>query len=167
MSDILGSSPDPNMPLLGDFSFINTAETLASDLIQSVVSNLWIALDFEFIMDLNPIFDEFAASRIPNSFIRINHFDMWGEVGVNDWNTQIDFSGVKFTVSEAMALVNVSAALSSSSPIIIDSPSDFEALVNPPTENSDKIVFDAGLQIDFPVFLTFEGVGVGSRIGYM
>ena len=52
------------------------------------------------------------------------------------------------------------------SPIRITNPSDLVALVNPPTQDSDRIVFEASLDVVFPVFLIYQGVGIGSKIEY-
>ena len=156
---------DPN----SGFSFVDTAEELANDLIQSLVVDLRVDLDFALGLDLNPTFDKYATSkidRLPNLFIQINHFDMRGAIGVNDWTSTIDFSGLEFTVSEAKALLNISSTLSSS-PIRINSPPEFTALVYPPTEDSEQIIFEAGLDVVFPVFLLFNGIGFGAAIEYL
>ena len=154
------------MPNHGGFSFAAAANELASNIIQSLVIDVNVELDFAFGFDLTPTFDEYASSRVPNLFIQINHFDMWGALGVLDWTSDIDLSGVDFIVSEARALLNVSSTLSSH-PIRINSPSELTALVNPPAEDSERIIFSASLEVNFPVFLIYGGVGFGARIEYL
>lgn len=164
----LGSLTDifPDMPDLGGFSFVDTAEDLANDLIRSLVIDVAVDLDFLFVVDLNPTFDPYAISRIPNFHIQINHFDMQGAFGVNDWTTALGWSGVELAVSQAKAMVGINSTLSSF-PIIINSSSELLNLVNPPSEDSDRILFDANLEVDFPLFFTYQGIGAGSRIEYM
>jgi hypothetical protein len=167
MSDTLGSSTD--MPDKGGFSFVDAAEDLANDLIQSLVIDVSVALDFQFGLDLNPLFNSSATSwwdRIPDVFIQINQFDLIGSIGVNEWTSAFDFSGLEFSISQAKAMLNVSSTLSTS-PIKISQPSQLIDLVKPPTEESDKIIFQASLDVEFPVFLMYEGVGVGARIGFL
>ena len=156
------------MPNQGGFSFKDTAEELANDLVKSLVVDVNVEFDFAFVLDLNPMFDEYATSkmdRLPGRSIQINHFKMWGALGVNEWTSSIDFSGLQFVISEAMALVNISSTLSSS-PIRLNSPSELTALVNPPTEESDRILFEASLDVVFPVFLMYDGIGYGTVIEY-
>lgn len=81
MTETLGGSED--MPNHGGFSFADTAEELANDLIQSLVVDVVFDLDFAFGLDLNPTFDKYAKSRIPNLFIKINHFDMKGKFAIH------------------------------------------------------------------------------------
>lgn len=167
MSDTLGSSTD--MPDKGGFSFVDTAEDLANDLIQSLVIDVSVALDFQFGLDLNPLFNSSATSwwdRIPDPFIQINQFNIMGSIGVNEWTSDFDWFGLEFSISQAKAMLDVSSTLSSF-PIRITSPSQLIDLVKPPTEESDKIIFQAGLDVEFPVFLMHGGVGVGARIGFL
>ena len=80
MSENLGTSPD--MPSKGDFSFANSAAELTSNLIDSLVIDLAVDLDFEFGLDLAPIFNADANSildRIPDPFIQVNQFSLDGE----------------------------------------------------------------------------------------
>ena len=157
------------MPSQGGFSFKDTAEELANDLVQSLVIDVNVDLEFEFGLDLNPMFNSSAISwidRIPNPFIQLNQFDITGAIGVNEWTSNFDFSGLEFAITQAKAMLNTSVTLSSS-PIRIASPSDFTALVKPPSEDSDKILFEASLEVAFPVFLIYEGVGFGAVIEYL
>jgi hypothetical protein len=167
MSDTLGNSSD--MPDKGGFSFADTAEELANDLIQSLVIDVSVALDFQFGLDLNPLFNSSATSlwdRIPDPFIQIRQFDLMGSVGVNEWTSTFDFSGLEFSISQAKAMLDISSTLSTST-IRITSPSQLIDLLKPPTEESDKIIFQASLDVEFPVFLMYEGVGVGARISFL
>ena len=167
MTETLGSSTD--MPDQGGFSFVDTAEELANDLIQSLVVDVQVDLDFVFGLDLNPIFNSSAIGildRIPHPFIQINQFDISGVIGVNDWTSNFDFSGLDFAIAGAKALLTISSTLSAS-PIIIDSPSKLIELVKPSTEDSKRILFGASLDINFPVFLLFEGIGFGAAIEYL
>ena len=164
-------SENLNSVELGDsgFSFANNAIELADDLIESLVIDVAIDLDFMFGLDLNPLFNSSATNiwdRVPDLFIQINHFDITGVLGVNDWTSSLDFSGLEFTITEARALVNVSSTLSSQ-PIRINSLSELTALLNPPAEDSERIIFSASLEVNFPVFLIYGGVGVGARIEYL
>ena len=156
------------MPSQGGFSFKDTAEELANNLVDSLVTDVNVELDFAFVLDLNPMFDEYTTSkmdRIPNRSIQINHFKTWGTLGLNEWTSSIDFSGLEFVISEAVALLDLSSTLSSS-PIRLNSPSELIALVTPPSEDSDRIVFEASLDIVFPVFLMYDGIGYGTVIEY-
>ena len=104
MTETLGSSTD--MPDQGGFSFVDTAEELANDLIQSLVVDVQVDLDFVFGLDLNPIFNSSAIGildRIPHPFIQINQFDISGVIGVNDWTSNFDFSGLDFAIAGAKA----------------------------------------------------------------
>ena len=152
------------------FSFADNAIELANDLINSLVIDVAIDLDFVFGLNLNPIFNSSSTSildRVPDFFIQINHFDITGILGVNDWTSSIDFSGLEFTISEAKALLNVSSTLSSH-PMRINSPSELTTLVNSPTsEDRERIIFSASLDVSFPVFLIHEGIGFGIRIEYL
>lgn len=163
LSDNLGTSPD--MPVHGGFSFADTAAELANDLIESLVVDVAVELDLQFGLDLNPMFNQYAIS-FPDPFIQINHFDLNGVLGINEWTSTIDFSGLEFSITGAKALLSVSSTISSS-PIRLITASDFVALVNPPTENAPHIIFEIGVDVVFPVFLVYEGIGVGSRIEYM
>jgi hypothetical protein len=89
-----------------------------------------------------------------------------GSIGVNEWTSDFDWFGLEFSISQAKAMLDVSSTLSSF-PIRITSPSQLIDLVKPPTEESDKIIFQAGLDVEFPVFLMHGGVGVGARIGFL
>ena len=167
MAETLGSSED--MPSEGGFSFVDTAEELASDLIESLVIDLAVDLDFTFGLDLNPMFNSSASGildRLPDPFIQIKKIDIEGVIGVNDWTSTFDFSGLDFAITEAKALLSVSSTLSTS-PIRISSPSELVALVKPPTNESDRIVFQAGLDVVFPVFLVYGGIGFGAAIEYL
>lgn len=165
MSETLG---DPSLDLgSSDFSFADTAADLANDLIESLVIDVAVGLDFAFGLDLNPMFNSSAVAlsdRIPNPFIKINQFDIAGAIGVNEWTTNILFGDIEFAVASAQALVEVSASLSST-PIDITSPSELIELVNPQA-TGDRIVFSATFDVRFPVFLVHEGVGFGASIEY-
>lgn len=167
MSETLGG--DPNMALgSSGFSFADTAADLANDLIESLVIDVAVDLDFAFGLDLNPMFNSSATSivdRIPNPFIRINQFDLAGVIGVNEWTTSIPFETIEFAVTEAKALLEVSASLSSS-PIDIATPSALVDLMNPQA-TGDRIAFGASLAIEFPVFLMFNNIGFGASITYL
>ena len=167
MSETLGSSPD--MPNQGGFSFVNSAEELANDLIQSLVIDVNVELDFAFGLDLNPLFDSNVANiwgRIPDPFIRMNQFDMHGAIGIRDWTANLNLGDVDFIVIDAKAMLNVSSTLSSS-PLRITDPTEFIEVVIPPTDDSDRIIFKASLELDFPVLLIYDGIGASSRIGYL
>lgn len=167
MRDNFGSSSE--MPNKGGFSFVGTAEELANDLVQSLAIDVAVGLDFTFGLDLNPMFNSSATSfldRIPDPFIQINQFDIQGSVGVNEWTSEFDWNGLEFAISQARAMLDISSTLTTS-PIRITSPAQLVALVNPPNEGSDRILFNASLDIDFPVFLMYEGIGLGARIQYL
>ena len=153
-----------NMPSKGDFSFAESAAELANDLIEFLVIDVAADLDFEFGLEISPLFD--TSIGLPDPFIQINHFNLDGFLGINDWTSTIQLGDVEFSVTGAKALLNVSSYISPS-PIRISSPSEFVALVNPATQDSDQIIFQAGLDVVFPVFLIYQGVGIGSRIEYM
>lgn len=154
------------MPDHGGFSFSDFAATLANDIIESLIIDVNVELDFAFGLDLNPMFKEHSKSRIPGRFIQLNHFDMWGGLGVNEWTSNIDLLGLDFKVAEAKAMLNISSTLSSH-PLRITSVSQLGDLVRPPNEESDRIIFQAGLDVSFPIFLTYGGIGVGTRIDYL
>lgn len=169
MSETLGGLSNNELGGSG-FSFADHAANLTNDLIQSLVIDASVDLDFAFGLDLNPMFDSTATSiveRLPNPFIQINQFDISASIGVNEWSTSIPFNGVKFAVTEAKALLNVSAALSSS-PITITAPSELLNLVNQ-SSTGDRIVFAGSLDVVFPVFLLFGQVqvGFGATIKYL
>lgn len=84
---------------------------------------------------------------------------------MNDWTTTIQLGDVNFSVVGAKALLNISSSILPS-PIRISNPSDLVTLVNPTTEDSNQIVFEASIDVVFPVFLIYQGVGIGSRIEY-
>ena len=110
---------------------------------------------------------KFGFSTFTNPFIQINQFDFNGLLGINEWTSTIDFTeDIQFAVAEAVALVNISASTSPSS-IRITSPSELASLVNPLTDNNDQIVFEASLEVVFPVFLIYDGIGLGVRVEYM
>ena len=165
LRDNLGSRSD--MPGHDEgFSFKDTAAQLANDLIESLVIDVSVQLDIAFGLDLNPMFNEYAFG-FPSPFIQINHFDLNGLLGINEWTSTIDFTeDLQFAVAEAVALVNISASTSPSS-IRITSPSELASLVNPLTDNNDQIVFEASLEVVFPVFLIYDGIGLGVRVEYM
>ena len=163
MSETLGTSD--NMPDHGGFSFTDTASELANDLIESLVVDVAVELDLQFGLDLNPLFSEYSIG-LPVPFIQINHFDLNGALGINDWTTSIEFEGLEFSIAGAKALLSIYSTISPS-PIRLSSASDFAGLVSPATEDSDQIIFHLGLDVVFPVFLIYEGIGVGSRIEYM
>ena len=165
MNDTLGSSPD--MPNQGDFSFAHAAEDLANDIMRSLLIDVVVDLDFAFGLDITPMFNSSAAlmDRIPDPFIRINQFEISGAIGANEWTSSFLFSDVEFAVAEAKALLSISSTLSSS-PIQITSPGELTALVNPPN-GSNGIIFEASLDVAFPVFLIYEGVGFGAKIQYL
>ena len=160
MTETLGSSPD--MPSQGGFSFVDTAEDLANDIIQSLLIDVAVDLDFAFGLNLDPMFD---LSSSPDPFIQISQFDVSGVIGVNEWTSSLIFSDVEFAVAQAKALINITSALSSS-PIRISSPTELTALVNPPADGSDGISFQTSLDVVFPVFLIVHGVGFGGKILY-
>lgn len=162
MSKKLGTNN--NMPSKGNFSFAESAAELADDLIESLVIDVAVDLDFEFGLEISPMFD--TSMGLPDPFIQINDFNLDGALGINDWTSTIQLGDVGFSVAGAKALLNVSSTISPSS-IRISSPSDFVALVNPPTQDSDQIIFQASLDVVFPIFLIYQGVGVGSKIEYM
>ena len=87
-------------------------------------------------------------------------------MGVNEWTSEFDWNGLEFAISQARAMLDISSTLTTS-PIRITSPAQLVALVNPPNEGSDRILFNASLDIDFPVFLMYEGIGLGARIQYL
>lgn len=164
-SNTLGGSSD--MPNHGGFSFSDFAGELATDLIESLVVDVNVELDFAFGLDLNPTFDKNARSRYPDLFIRINHFDTWGAVGVLDWTSNLVLPlGLDLFVSEARAMLNISSTLSTY-PIRMASPSQLATLVNPLNEDSERIIFNADLDVVLPIFLTYEGIGLGTRIEYL
>lgn len=167
MRDNFGS--DDAMPDKGGFSFVNTAEELANDLVDSLVIDVAVDLDFTFGLDLNPLFDSSVTSfldRLPDPFIEINQFDIDGIVGVNEWSSEFNFDGLEFAMCQAKAMLNISSTLAVY-PTRITSPSQLVELVKPPVNDSAGIVFDASLDIVFPVFLMYEGVGLGARIEYL
>ena len=47
------------------------------------------------------------------------------------------------------------------------SPSQLATLVNPLNEDSERIIFNADLDVVLPIFLTYEGIGLGTRIEYL
>lgn len=164
MNGTLGST---NMGDSG-FSFAEAAANLADDLVESLVIDVSVHLDFAFGLDLNPMFNSNATSlwdRLPHPFIDINQFDISGVIGVNEWSTSIPFGEVNFAVTEAKALLDISTALSSS-PIRINSPNELVSFAKPINPTGDRIVFEASLDVEFPVFLTYGGFGAGSRIKY-
>ena len=162
MSETLG--PSPEMPDHGGFSFVDTASQLANDLIESLVVDVAVVLDLMFGLDLNPLFNEYSRG-LPDPFIQINHFDLNGAVGINDWETTIEFGGVEFSITGAKALLSIHSS-TRPSPIRLSSASDFVGLINPATEDSDQIIFHLGLDVVFPVFLIYQGIGVGSTIEF-
>ena len=161
MSETLGTSP--NMPDHGGFSFIDTASQLANDLIESLVVDVAVELDLQFGLDLNPLFNEFSTG-LPVPFIQINHFDLNGALGINDWTTTIEFGGLEFSIAGAKALLSIYSTISPS-PIRLSSASDFAGLISP--DSDQQIIFHLGLDVVFPIFLVYEGFGVGSRIEYL
>lgn len=153
------------MPDHGGFSFTDFAEELTNNIIQSLIVDMNVELDFAFGLDLGPTLKEYSTNRVPNRFIQVNHFEMWGGVGVNDWTSDLDLLGLDFKVAEAVAMLNISSTLSSS-PLRLTTASQLADLVLPPNEESDRIIFQASLFADIPIFLTSGGIGVGSRIQY-
>ena len=161
MSETLG--PSEKMPDHGGFSFTDTAPQLANDLIESLVVDVAVVLDLRFGLDLNPMFNEYSKG-FPDPFIIINHFDLNGALGINDWTTTIEFGGLEFSIAGAKALLSIHSTISPS-PLRLSTASDFAGLFSP---DSDKqIIFHLGLDVVFPVFLVYEGFGVGSRIEYL
>jgi hypothetical protein len=167
MNETLGGIEDSQLGNFG-FSFTNTANSLAEDLINSLVVGVKVDLDFAFGLDLNPMFNSSAKTiteRIPDPFIRINQFDISGIVGINEWSTNLRLSDGEFNfqVAEAKALINISSSLTKP-PLLINSPSDVTGLFN----KTDVVTFSSSLDVEFPVFLIFgdPGVGFGARIEY-
>ena len=160
MNETLGSSSE--MPNQGGFSFVDTAVQLANDLVQSLVIDIAVDLDFSFGLDLNPVFNSTLEliDRLPDPFIQINQFEIQGMLGVNEWSSSFDFSGLDFLVTEAKALLNISSSLSSP-PLKVNNITGLTALVN------DGIDFQASLDVAFPVFLVADSVGFGGRIEYL
>lgn len=166
MSEALGSDLD-----LGGsgFSFATNAQQLVDDLIESLIIDVKVDIDFAFGLDITPMFDSSATAlsdRIPNPFVQINQFQIDGLVGVNEWSSNIQFSDLEFAVTEAKALLSISSSLSST-PTIINNPSQFMQLINPTTTSGDRITFGAGLDVSLPVFLIFGDFGFGAEIEYM
>ena len=154
------------MPNHGGFSFQDTAAQLANDLVLCLSIDVAVDLDFSFCLVLCPLLHH-STVGFPNPFIQINQFDFNGLLGINEWTSTIDFTeDLQFAVAEAVALVNISASTSPSS-IRITSPSELASLVNPLTDNNDQIVFEASLEVVFPVFLIYDGIGLGVRVEYM
>lgn len=143
------------------FSFVESAETLANDLINSLVIDVAVNLDFAFGLDLNNLFETGVpmANRLPVPFIEINAFDVSGLVGVNEWSTNsLDIGDFSFSITEAKALVEVSSTIPTP-PLVINGPSMLEDL--------SGINFGAGLEVVFPVFIIFADIGFGARIEYL
>ena len=160
---------------LGDFSFADNAIALANDLIDSLVIDVAVDLDFAFGLDLNPMFNSPSVpspsatsilDRIPDPFIQLNQFDISGLIGVNEWSSNLDFNGFQFAITMAKALLSINATLSTSSePIVINTPSELAGLVQPASGN-DGIVLEASLEVVFPVFLIIDNVGLGAKIEF-
>jgi hypothetical protein len=142
------------------FSFKDNAEALANDLINSLVIDVEVNLDFAFGLDLSNLFDTIIpmVKRVPESFIEINMFDISGLLGVNEWSTSsLDIGDFSLSITEAKALVEISSKIPSP-PLVIHSPTMITDI--------SAIVFSARLDVVLPVFIVFGEVGAGARIEY-
>ena len=128
---------------------------------------------------------------LPDPFVKINTFELKGSFGVNEWvsstlfilyfctkkllfshtllppksyNAELPGSlqAFKFGISEAKALVTISAMIPSS-PVVIESPADFLSFIHP---DNGTIEITASLDVSLPVFVTTNGLGYGALIKY-
>jgi hypothetical protein len=159
MSDTIGSNGGEE---LGGFSFGTYATQLAEDLTASIVIDVAVSIDIAFGLDLSNLFNSSlpALERIPSPFMLINEFNINGLLGINEWSSKLEFGEFDFMITEAKALVSVSADVTSP-PIAIQSPSDFLSLFS-----SSAIGFSASLDVSFPVFVIVGDFGFGARIDY-
>jgi hypothetical protein len=159
MNDTIGSNGGEE---LGGFSFGTYATQLAEDLTTSIVIDVAVSIDIAFGLDLSNLFNSSlsALERIPSPFMLINEFNINGLLGINEWSSKLEFGEFDFMITEAKALVAVSANVASS-PIPIQSPSDFLSLFS-----SSAIEFSASLDVSFPVFVIVGDFGFGARIDY-
>jgi hypothetical protein len=159
MSDTIGSNGGEE---LGGFSFGTYASQLAEELTESIVIDVAVSIDIAFGLDLSDLFNSSlpALERIPSPFMLINEFNINGLVGINEWSSKLSFGEFDFMITEAKALVAVSANVTSP-PIAIENPSDFLSLFN-----SSAIDFSASLDVSFPVFVIVGDFGFGARIDY-
>lgn len=145
---------------LGNFAFGDHVETLVTDLIESIVIDAAAEIELSFGLDLNPVFNS-STDRIPNPFFEIKKFNLTGSVGINEWSTELDLAPFKFAITEAKAMVDVSATIPSP-PISITSPIDFRGLFD-----SSTIDLSASLDVSLPVFIVAsDSFGFGAKITY-
>jgi hypothetical protein len=83
---------------LAGFSFADTASNLASDLMNSLVIDVAVDLEFAFGLDLNPLFNN---RTWPKPLFHINRFDVDGVLGVNEWSTELTLGDFTVAITEA------------------------------------------------------------------
>ena len=83
---------------LAGFSFADTAQDLASDLLNSLVVDVAVDLEFAFGLDLNPLFNN---RTWPTPLFHINRLDVDGVLGVNEWSTGQTLGDFEVAITEA------------------------------------------------------------------
>lgn len=150
---------------LGGFDFAETASTLVTDLINSLVIGVHVDVDVRFGLDLNNLFNETAESRLPVPFLKLYKFDVEGMIGVDEWSTVLEIEQFELAITEARALVGIEAGITAETPFLIESAQDFLSLIYP--SDAAGIGLNASLDVSMPVFITFNGLGFGATVQYV
>ena len=131
---------------------------------------LFTRLSATFGIDLENVFDSSIdiASRLPDVILRLDRVDIDGTFGLNEWSADLSIRDeppeITFGISEAKALIHVGATISGGDAIVLASASDFTNLFN--SSKSTYINLTAGVDVDFPLFVTIGDVGFSARVGY-
>ena len=110
-----------------------------------------VNLDVTAGLDLSSLFDDQAASRIPDPFLRINDMTLSGYFGVQEYSTSSQVGGFDIGITEAGILVTISANVPST---VINNIGDFNA----------NIAVEAELNVRLPIFAAVGGFGFGALI---
>ena len=120
-------------------------------------------------MDLAKVFDS-NSDRLPEVILRLDRVDVAGRFGLNEWSAEVLVGDaptrIDFGIAEGKALIDLGANITGDhDSIVLASASDFTNLFN--SSRSTYIDLTAGVDIDFPIFVTIGAVGFSARVGYV
>lgn len=131
-----------------------------------------LRLSATFGMDLAKVFDNNTSSsnRLPEVILRLDRVDVAGRFGLNEWSAEVPVGDastpIDFGIAEGKALIDIGASIAGNDDsIVLASASDFTNLFN--SSRSTYINLTAGVDIDFPIFVTIDAVGFSARVGYV
>ena len=115
-------------------------------------------------MDLANVFDD--NSGLPEVILRLDRVEVAGRFGLNEWSAEVLLGDdSKFGISEGKALIDIGANIAGDGhSIVLASASEFTNLFN--SSRSTFLNLTAGVEIDFPIFVTIGPVGFSARVRY-